>query len=143
MTNQQLAILADIYIPLLVLLTILSLLKKKKISDIKLPTYPVKAKIIALLLCTFMTYIVMFVDGFFGIWQQFSADYSTHTALALVFVTCLMIQGKRKGYYAISSLLVYCALMDYQKYHTWLDMISTSAVLFPGFYYIHKNTKNL
>jgi len=38
-------------------------------------------------------------------------------------------------------LIFYCLLMNVQKYHTWLDMISTIVVLMTLFYYFHKKSE--
>tara|TARA_B110000881_G_C18596717_1_gene531959 strand:+ start:676 stop:1125 length:450 start_codon:yes stop_codon:yes gene_type:complete len=145
MTFHQLAFIADLYIPLLALFTLFSLfginISVKKKGKTRRPTVHLKAKLFALISCILVTYLVMFIDHALGIWPSFSADYSTHTALALVFVSYFMMQGKLVFCLALCSLLLYCSLMNVQKYHTWLDMMSTIVVLMPLFYYFHKKSE--
>ncbi|WP_367869529.1 hypothetical protein [Vibrio sp. B1Z05] len=124
---EQWALIADIYTPVLVVIS----LKLLYLSSGE----PRKAAIKALLGTTAVVYISMFLDDYFSIWPKFSADYSTHSGIALVFVAHIVIKGAwRARILAIGSLLAYLQLMHHQHYHTYLDMSSTLIYLLPLFW---------
>jgi hypothetical protein len=112
---------ADAVNPLLLLialgLAIFSTFKKDKIA---LP------RLIAI---TVIVYGLMFLDTKLKLWEMFSGDYSTHTAIGLTvfiyFQTRLVLL--KRG--VCTVFLFYCALMVYQKYHTAVDLISTALII--------------
>jgi hypothetical protein len=83
----------------------------------------------------------MYVDIKLGIWPLVGWDYSTHTALAWALVWANFFSNKTARVPAMISLGLYLALMDYQNYHTWADMISTSLLIAPFIYWLFKKGK--
>ncbi len=72
-------------------------------------------------------YGLLFFDEAYQLWPSFGLDYSTHTAFAFVCVFSLFQMTTQKMWYVVFS--VYCLLMLIQQYHTFLDILSTFAVL--------------
>lgn len=92
-------------------------------------------------------YGLMFLDAYLNIWPSLSIndqvlDYSTHTALALVFSSYLYsIYRKKKpgcAYTCVVSMVLYLLLMKYQKYHSFADIISTVLVILPVIFLLFK-----
>lgn len=127
MTYEQLDVIADIYIPALALISAV-LLRKSVTSKTGRPFI---SQLKALLSNSVFVYFVYFLDKYFSIWPHYHLDYSTHTALVLVFICYLSTHGKAAKWLAISSFFAYLALMIYQGYHTLLDIASTAAVILP------------
>jgi hypothetical protein len=128
-TYEQLDFIADSYIPLLFIVTSIAMVKG--IADNGLSQ--MYGHITATLSSIVIAYGVMFLDIRFNIWPAFESDYSTHTALSLVFVSYFLLRSKVQMCIAVTSLIAYFILMVYQQYHTVTDIISTSLVLLPLF----------
>ncbi|WP_261815418.1 hypothetical protein [Vibrio gallicus] len=130
------AFIADLYTPLFLIVAVFLLRKYSQGRGVRLWRCAS-----ALLLSTLYLYIVRFVDLGLGIWPSFNADYSTHTAVALVLVVQIYTLNKKLGVYCALLLVSYMQLMKYLGYHTYLDMITTSLFLLPVFLLIWKNQK--
>lgn len=93
-----------------------------------------------------LIYGVMLLDKLFLIWPSLNLDFSTHTAFALASVLLLMHWRIFKPLFWIVSFLAYLLLMEYQKYHTVADMLSTCFVMIPLYFtagmIVHRKTKN-
>lgn len=126
-TYAQLDVLADGYIPLLVVVSICLLVVGLFNVDRKTPY----RELIFIFLSIITVYVLMFLDQLLGVWPRFGLDYSTHTALSLVFVVYLAAQSKALLFVAEFSFVGYALLMIYQEYHTLADIISTAVVLLP------------
>ena len=89
------------------------------------------------LLCSVVVYSLMFIDNAMHIWPRFNLDYSTHTALALVFVQSIwQIISNVKIFtkiFLILSFVSYLLLMKWMAYHSVRDMLTTILVLTPFF----------
>ena len=89
------------------------------------------------LLCSVVVYSLMFIDNAMHIWPRFNLDYSTHTALALVFVQSIwQIISNVKIFtkiFLILSFVSYLLLMKWMAYHSVRDMLTTILVLIPFF----------
>ncbi len=83
----------------------------------------------ALLTGLLIAYGLMFIDDYFRLWPLMDLDYSTHTAVALVLITFLIITLKQYVLFWISSLVLYILLMLYQGYHTLADITTTAFVI--------------
>lgn len=94
----------------------------------------------AILLSIVIVYAVMALNKVVGLWPHFGLDYSTHTAIALVFVVYFLFKGKALAVFALISMLMYAALMVYQGYHSVLDISSTAVVVAPLLFLITKLT---
>ena len=133
MTYRQWDIIADLYIPILLLCSLWVLLRTKHKPDFK--------KRIATLAISILTvYSLMFIDNRLRLWAYVDLDYSTHTALALTLVVFLS-NNKRCTLIATSSIMMYFLLMIYQQYHSALDILSTAIALLPLLYFIMKKLK--
>ncbi|GLT17289.1 hypothetical protein GCM10007938_10660 [Vibrio zhanjiangensis] len=127
MTYQQLDAIADLYIPLLGILTLVWLLIKASRLGIK----SALIEAVTTSLGVMYIYALMFLDAYFAAYASIGLDYSTHTALALVFVTTLALISKEVRRITVISMLCYCLLMLYQGYHTLADMALTSLMTLP------------
>ena len=127
MTYQQLDAIADSYIPLLGILTLVWLLTKASRLGIK----SALIETVTTSLGVMYIYALMFLDAYFTAYASIGLDYSTHTALALVFVTTLAFIGKQVRRITVISMVCYCLLMLYQGYHTLADMALTSLMTLP------------
>ena len=127
MTYQQLDIIADAYIPILLMSVVIGLFKHGRENGV-IKAYENTAPFV---IGVVYIYTLMLVDNKIQIWPAMSLDYSTHTALALVFVSGISLWGKRQLAIATFSMFCYSALMLYQKYHTFLDILSTSLAVLP------------
>jgi len=127
LTYEQLDFIADLYIPVLATISFYFLVNIVRVVGIS------KALINIALLGGAVAYIygLMFIDQYFLIWQSLDLDYSTHTALALVFVVFLALKGTRLMIFTVLSMLFYAGLMVYQDYHSVLDIVSTGLVVTP------------
>ncbi|MFL0801013.1 MAG: hypothetical protein K6L80_11220 [Agarilytica sp.] len=135
MSYHQLDIVADSYIPLLLLTSVLFVIRDAHSQGFS----KALTHILILLSCITAAYSVMFFDLWLTLWPRVGMDYSTHTAVAWVFVVFLFKRTKtEKKINIIQSLVMvsmtaYLGLMCYQKYHTALDLITTSLVVAPLF----------
>lgn len=127
LTYDQLDVIADSYIPALVIISIVVLATAVFKCGIKCKLLEMTALSTAI----FIVYSLMFLDNAFKIWPGFGLDYSTHTALSLVFVVYLSAKNKTLLLGSVFSFVLYVLLMLYQGYHTVADIFSTSVVLLP------------
>lgn len=132
MSYEELDTIADAYIPLLAFLTIIWFLYDVFQTRINSACYK---KVFLNISTTFMgvlvIYTFMFLDMKLNIFPMLGLDYSTHTALALVFIVTLSCINKQAMWVAVISILLYCALMMYQKYHTFYDILVTAILVLP------------
>jgi hypothetical protein len=128
LTYEQWDAIADSYIPLLALLSLITLISQARVVGAA-NTWRMLRN---LLISIFIAYSIMFLDKQFMLWQNMNSDYSTHTAVALVFVAFLMAVNKSWLVMAPISMVLYCLLMLYQGYHTVLDILSTVVALLPA-----------
>ena len=127
MTYQQLDAIADSYIPLLGILSLLCFVRKGFSSGVRSAFIDVVTTFFGAL----YIYTLMFADKYLGAFASIGLDYSTHTALALVFVVTLSFIGKTVRFITIISMLSYCLLMLYQGYHTVADIMLTGLLVLP------------
>ncbi|WP_053981925.1 hypothetical protein [Marinagarivorans algicola] len=136
---QTLDTLADTYIPTLAIIALISMAAK-----LGQPRIAFK-ELCAFALLVFLAYGLMFMDATHRIWASQGWDYSTHTATAGACVWYLfwLHKGRRVlgGVFQQPwvyvfwpvSLVGYLALMRYQQYHSWLDMLTTLMAITPFF----------
>jgi hypothetical protein len=115
-----LAIIADIYIPLLGVLYLHRLLQADGIMR--------RALLCTLLFNLAVAWGGMFADHTWAIWPTWSLDYSTHTAVALAFIVCLCFSMPKQSVIWIASLAGYAALMVALEYHSVADIVVTALV---------------
>jgi len=130
LTYQQLDVLADSYIPVLLVICLICLV----MESIKLGFKRKLNESCSLIIAIILVYMLMALDNHFRIWPSFGLDYSTHTALSLVFVIYLSSKSMPLLVFSLLSFLFYVLLMLYQEYHTLADIISTSAILLLPFW---------
>ncbi|MEH6451653.1 MAG: hypothetical protein V7782_01305 [Psychromonas sp.] len=123
--TQTWALIADTYTPVLVFMVLYYLKKSNKVIQ--------KQQAIALIKAIAVVYLLMFIDNYFSIWLSMGMDYSTHTAIALVFVVVLSYRSLLHLIIASLSLVLYGLLMRYLNYHSIADVVSTIVVLLPIF----------
>jgi len=122
---QTLDTIADAYTPLLALVCLGLLTKagyQKQFSQLKILGLFV---IYSLL----VSYGIMVWDNQFNMWPALGLDYSTHTAVAFSLMASLCLMHKPLSKYWVTSLFLYGALMKYQNYHSYADMLSTALVV--------------
>lgn len=133
LTYEQWDMIADAYIPSLALIYFVIIGYK---------IYQRQYRIVSMhtaitLLSSVVVYGLMFFDRAMHIWSQFTLDYSTHTALALVFVHSIWhITSNIKKFlrvYVGLSFVSYLLLMKWMAYHSALDMLTTILALTPFF----------
>ena len=134
LTYQQWDFIADVYTPALALFSLALLWQASRKTNFK-STFN---SVLGLMLSVGFIYLMMFLDNALALWPALGLDYSTHTALALVFV--LFIAGQNLGLWVISalSMVLYAGLMIHQAYHTLLDILTTSIVVIPVIWWIQK-----
>lgn len=121
-TLHILAIIADLYTPLLLLLSLAVCAYQWRKG---FPFYWLR-----LLLLAIVSYAAMFIDQGLSLWSRLGLDFSTHTATSLALVLFLAAWGSQKLKYALSgSLLAYAWIMYVEGYHSWTDMLSTALVM--------------
>lgn len=127
MDYETLDKIADAYTPLLLIVFLIGTgLNLKQYW----PNYLIAAGFIfRFLLLIAFSYGLMFLDNSVGIWPAIGLDYSTHTAVALALVICLVEIFPRFRWLSIGSLLLYIGLMLYQQYHSLLDIVSTGVIV--------------
>ncbi len=79
-----------------------------------------------------LAYVLMGIDNRARIWESVGLDYSTHTAVALALVIFHVHKRYWRSAAALAiatSLLVYFAVMVYQRYHTVMDIVTTAAIV--------------
>ncbi len=124
-SRETLAIVADVYTPLLALASLVVLAR----TFIQAPWREAGLQLLGLSAALVIVYGLMFLDAHFGLWPAWSLDYSTHTAVALVLVLFLVARRPRLTGLWVGSLIAYALLMVYQRYHTLADIASTAAVV--------------
>ena len=134
---QQWDAIADAYIPLLALILICFLIQKLWKKQFKRSLTLLVTSIVSIV----YVYGWMYLDNQFQLWPMLNWDYSTPTALAWALVWGNFFAHKAMRIPALVSLVLYLALMDYQNYHTWGDMVSTSIVISPFIYWLFKKGK--
>lgn len=155
LTFEQWDVIADTYIPILALLCVFQLIYSllKRSHNFREDTQlHIKHTIIqfGVILCGIIwVYALMFIDGYFQIWPSITLDnhtldYSTHTALALVFCSFIFFRTVSSQRYlawlVLTSMVLYLWLMKYQNYHTAADMLTTILVALPPIFWIMKKT---
>ncbi|MGI9273680.1 MAG: hypothetical protein ACR2PT_02320 [Endozoicomonas sp.] len=127
LTYQELDLIADAYIPILTLIFLFLLGKSMLQTGIRSQA--------AVAGSVFRSVIVVYalngLDNSFNIWTLAGTNYSTHTAMALVFVVFLARRNATASLLSILSMLLYAALMVYQEYHSIGDILSTTLVVVP------------
>lgn len=113
-----LAILADLYTPLLALTFLCRLTKA--------PHARRRVLIYSVLINVAIAWGIKFVDIYFGIWPGWSLDYSTHTAVALALVISLSFGAPYQSTFWLASLLAYGWLMVSLGYHSVADIATTA-----------------
>ncbi|MGI0117903.1 hypothetical protein [Zooshikella sp. RANM57] len=137
MSYQQLDMIADSYIPILLLISLIGFIKSSFYNGFLKTSYEALPFLIGII----FIYSLMFVDIKLEIWPMLSLDYSTHTALALVFVCGISFWGKRQLIGVVISMVLYCLLMMYQNYHTLLDILTTSVAVLPALVWLNVKLK--
>ena len=139
MTYQEWGFIADCYIPVLSIIFFISAFKTGSNKG----TRSQIIEVLGVLLSILFIYGLMFIDNTFKIWSRLGLDYSTHTALSLVFVTYFSLRDKRQRLIAILSILLYMILMNYQQYHSTMDMLTTSIIVLPTLYLLQSKANNI
>lgn len=116
---------ADAYTPILFLLALATLIRFAYSSQWKQLSFHSLMLVGGLV----VAYALMFIDAKLQLWPMIGLDYSTHTAVALVLVMFLANQLKRLYLVAYGSLLLYCLLMLYQKYHSIADILISALIV--------------
>lgn len=117
------ALLADLYSPFLVVFALVRLGRvllrdrRQAVED--------GLRLVGMLV---WVYGVMGADMALTLWGRWGADYSTHTAFALVFVLFLARNSLAAVLWSL-SLVLYAILMILLGYHTLTDILSTALVL--------------
>jgi hypothetical protein len=131
---KSLAIICDLYNPLLLIISLFLIYKQKAILQ----------SIVFFLWIIIVAYGLMFIDIKLDLWKTFSLDYSTHTATAvgmIVFIGVL-IKAPLRIAMLVFSLALYAVLMKVLGYHGYLDVITTTIVVVPlvliGFKFINE-----
>ena len=127
MTFEQWAFIADLYTPMIVIICVISMVKLEREQGMRSGLFSLSG----VLLSTAFIYAVMFVDNTLEIWPAFNLDYSTHTAIALVFIGYFIVYTPKLRGVMVFSIVGYALLMIHQKYHTLSDIISTTIIVMP------------
>ncbi|MEY4588714.1 MAG: hypothetical protein RL497_790 [Pseudomonadota bacterium] len=69
-----------------------------------------------------VTYGLMALDNFYGLWPRFGLDYSTHSAFALTLALPLL---KHHHWAWGGLLLLYGLCMNSLGYHSWADILTS------------------
>lgn len=89
------------------------------------------AHIAVTLVTVMLTYLLRGVFNLESVWASWGLDFSTHGAICIVLVVALSsLEWKRVWIWA-AIFVSYDALMIYQSYHSWVDIATTSVVMFP------------
>jgi len=127
MTYQQWDTLADAYTPIIGVFCLIWIGRVLILQGIKVGAM----HLLATLLSTLFIYILMFADNVLNIWSILGLDYSTHTALALVFICYFIVHEHKVRWIAVVSIVAYAILMMYQNYHTLADILTTAICVTP------------
>lgn len=126
-TFEILDIIADSYIPVLLLVCLAIVVNSFRSNGIKNGIYHLCLLTILILL----VYFFQFLDHTFSLWLNFGLDYSTHTAFALAIVIFVVFTTRKITIAVVASFLCYLLLMLYQQYHTLADIVVTIAAISP------------
>lgn len=117
-----LALLADIYTPILLLLTLIVLVRSWRVGN--------KWPLVQFVYAFMVVYVLMFADIYFQFWAHWGLDYSTHLAAAFALLAIISLHKNLMfNSLSIASLIGYGCLMKLLNYHSWADMASTLVVL--------------
>lgn len=126
LTYQTLDLIADAYIPFLLMCVLLC--GGYRTAASREPLRSGVYQLSQLLLNVSAVYAMGYIDQKLLLWPSWGLDYSTHTALAIAlcvrFWRCSPWWQAR--FICFASLASYAALMRYQQYHTWADMLITA-----------------
>ena len=123
--HAVLALIADLYTPLLALVTLAQVLAPWRHRPWRLMGY----RLTILLMLLAVAYGGMLLDNHLHLWPAWGLDYSTHTAVALVLVLFLTWQRPRLGLLLWPSMACYGLLMALLHYHTLADMVTTAVAV--------------
>jgi len=78
-----------------------------------------------------VAYGLMFADKRYGLWEGLGLDYSTHTATSIGMVLFLSyFTSKLSVSVGLgASFILYAGLMLYQRYHSFLDILTTGVIV--------------
>ncbi|WP_305842902.1 hypothetical protein [Photobacterium leiognathi] len=127
MTYQQWAFIADVYTPMIALSCFISILRVMMKGNVQQGFI----RLGLVVLSTLFIYGVMFLDNALHIWPAFGLDYSTHTAIALVFVAYFIVYQSRLMHLMVISMFSYALIMVHQHYHTVADILTTAVFILP------------
>ncbi|OBU16917.1 hypothetical protein AYY19_14815 [Photobacterium aquimaris] len=127
MTFEQWAVIADLYTPIIVIVCVICMLLAGRQHGLK----DGLLQLGGVVLSAVFIYAIMFIDNVIGIWPAFDLDYSTHTAIGLVFIGYFMVYRPKLSVLMILSMIGYAALMMHQKYHTLADIMTTTICVMP------------
>ncbi|WP_318438935.1 hypothetical protein [Photobacterium leiognathi] len=127
MTYQQWALIADIYTPVIALVCFISILRVMLKGSMQQGLI----RLGLVILSTIFIYTMMFIDNILHIWPAFGLDYSTHTAIALVFVAYFIVYKSRLMHLMVISMFSYALIMVHQHYHTVADILTTTVFILP------------
>ncbi|HEY6645091.1 hypothetical protein [Povalibacter sp.] len=83
-------------------------------------------RIAGAVMCVGIAYVGQAIDRFTGIWPALGLDYSAHSAVCVALLVSL---GHLSGRWRLASVGVgaaYAAVMMYQGYHTFADIVTTA-----------------
>ncbi|EAT13860.1 hypothetical protein HF888_10510 [Bermanella marisrubri] len=134
LSYSQWGLVADAYIPVLALITLIFLLKELVKFNFQRPL----KQLLWIFISGCFVYGVMAVDQALNIWSAVGLDYSTHSAVALIFVVFLVLQKSIAAVLSIVSFVLYAWLMMYLNYHSILDILTTALVVTPIIFVLQK-----
>ena len=113
--TYMLALLADIYTPILLLIALMALVRFWRAGS--------KWPFVQFVNAVVVVYVLMFADIYFQFWAQWGLDYSTHLAAAFALVAIISLHKSILfNSLSILSLISYGCLMKLLNYHSWADM---------------------
>ncbi|WP_318477519.1 hypothetical protein [Photobacterium leiognathi] len=127
MTYQQWALIADVYTPMIAMACFISILRVMLKGSMQQGL----TRLGLVILSTIFIYTMMFIDNILHIWPAFGLDYSTHTAIALVFVAYFIVYKSRLMHLMVISMFSYALIMVHQHYHTVADILTTTVFILP------------
>lgn len=125
--QEFLAIVADIYTPLIICLIVFELIFGDK--SLALHKQALRFRLLLLICMICSAFAFMAIDNMFKLWPKLGLDYSTHSAVSLVLILFLCLLKPSFIVYYVSSLLLYFWLMIILNYHTVLDILSTVLII--------------
>ena len=125
LTYEQWDAIADSYIPILFLISLLLIAKEWWTTK----SYSVLKSVLVLVVLVFASYLFNFIDRVLILWPRVGWDYSTHTGVSLSLVIYLSYIKPKFAPITLSTFLLYGLLMLYQQYHSVADIVSTAALI--------------